>query len=73
MWEKIGYDNLIEKWVYNVKYAEVAWWIERQPAHMWKHYDIPDEAKLEVSISALMGQNYVFTEEMEAWLVLRWS
>ena len=71
-WEKIGYDNILDKWVYNVKYMEVAHWIEKQPAHMWKFYDIPEAYKYDVPVNSVTGQNYIFTEEMEAWLILRW-
>lgn len=72
-WEKIGMDMLADKWVYNVRLDEIRNWIEEQPVHMWKHYDIPDHSLKEVSINAFIGQNYIFTEEMEAWFTLRWS
>ena len=72
-WERIGIDMPTNKWVYNVKYMEVAWWVEKHSNHMWKFYDIPEESKLDVSVNALMGQNYIFTDEMEAWFMLRWG
>lgn len=72
-WEKIGYDNILDKWVYNVKYMEIAHWIEKQPTHMWKFYDIPEAAKYDVPVSSVTGQNYIFAEEMEAWFLLRYS
>ena len=73
-WEKVGKDGPTGKWVYNAKYHEVGQWIESQPIHMWKFYDIPivwmgrDEYT-----KALWGPNYLFTDEMEAWFMLRWS
>ena len=70
-WEKIGMDMPTNKWVFNIRSQEIRDWIEEQPIHMWKFYDIND-VKLEYSLSSL-GQNYVFTEEMEAWFTLRWS
>lgn len=70
-WEKIGIDQPTGKWVYNTKFHEVKEWIESQPIHMWKHYDVPLDR--DMSINALMGHNYLFTEEMEAWFFLRWS
>jgi hypothetical protein len=72
-WERTGIDGPTNKWVYNVRSLEVRTWIEEQPVHMWKHYDIPDASINEVSLAALLGQNYIFTEEMEAWFQLRWS
>lgn len=70
-WERIGVDVPTNKWVYNVKYMEVAWWVEKHPNHMWKFYDVPLEA--DVSISTITGQNYIFTDEMESWFMLRWA
>lgn len=72
-WERIGMDMPTNRWVYSVRLYEVGHWIESQPIHMWKFYDIPEGAKLGVSISALMGQNYIFTDQMEAWFMLRWG
>ena len=72
-WERIGMDMPTNKWVFNVRSQEIRNWVEEQPIHMWKYYDIPDEAKLEVSVGSLMGQNYLFTDEMEAWFQLRWG
>ena len=51
-WEKIGYDNLLDKWVYNVKYMEVAWWVEKHPNHMWKFYDVPLESDVSINYDA---------------------
>lgn len=70
-WERIGKDMPTDKWVYNTKYLEVVWWVEHQPEHMWKVYDVPLDR--DISINALIGQNYIFTDEMEAWFMLRWS
>ena len=73
-WEKVGIDSPTDKWVYNVKLYEVIKWIESQPVHMWKHYDIPiNWMRDDIPIAALTGSNYLFTDEMEAWLLLRWS
>ena len=72
-WEKVGKDMPTDKWVYNIRYREVGHWIESQPIHMWKFYDIPVESMKDVSINSLIGQNYLFTDEMEAWFMLRWS
>jgi len=38
---------------------------------MWAQYGI-DEIYEGKPISAMFGQNYVFTEKMEAWFTLRW-
>lgn len=72
-WERIGMDMPTDKWVFNIRSQEIRNWIEEQPAYMWKYYDIPEESKLDVSVNAFMGQNYIFTDEMEAWFQLRWS
>lgn len=70
-WERVGMDMPTDTWVYNIRSKEINDWIEEQPIHMWKHYDIPID--LTTSINVLIGQNYVFTDEMEAWFQLRWS
>lgn len=72
-WEKIGMDMSADKWVYSIRTEEIRNWIEDQPIHMWKHYDIPEASIKDVSINAFIGKNYIFTEEMEAWFQLRWS
>jgi hypothetical protein len=72
-WEKVGIDGPANKRVYNIRLQEIRDWIEDQPIHMWKHYDIPKELIDKVSLKAWLGQNYIFTEEMEAWFQLRWS
>ena len=72
-WEKIGMDMPTDKWVYNVRPQEIRDWIEEQPIHMWKHYDIPETVIKDVSVGAFMGINYIFTDEIEAWFTLRWS
>jgi hypothetical protein len=72
-WEKIGMDMPTDKWVYNIRVQEIRDWIESYPIHMWKLYDIPNELINDVPIQAYLGQNYIFTEEMEAWFQLRWS
>jgi len=73
-WEKVGKDMPSDKWVYNVKLYEVIKWVESQPVHMWKHYDIPiNWMRDDIPIASLTGSNYLFTDEMEAWLLLRWS
>jgi hypothetical protein len=71
-WEKIGIDGPTNKWVYNIRSHDVRVWIEEQPVHMWKFYDI-DKFNKDTPISALIGENYIFTEEIEAWFQLRWS
>lgn len=63
-WGRIGIDVPTDKWVYNIRSYEIRTWIEEQPIHMWKFYVIE---------SILVGQNYIFTDEMEAWFTLRWS
>lgn len=72
-WERIGMDMPTDKWVFNIRSQEIRNWIEEQPAYMWKFYDIPEDSKLDVSVNVFMGQNYIFTDEMEAWFQLRWS
>jgi len=72
-WEKVGIDRPTNKWVYNIKLYEVGHWIESQPIHMWKHYDIPFDQLRNVSLGSLLGSNYMFTDEMESWFLLRWS
>ena len=72
-WEKVGMDMPADKWVYNIRSEEIRIWIEEQPIHMWKHYDIPEDSFNDVSFSVLIGQNYIFSEEMESWFQLRWS
>jgi hypothetical protein len=72
-WERVGKTMPTNKWVYNIRSQEIKDWIEQQPIHMWKHYDIPESVVKDVSVSALLGPNYIFTEEMEAWFQLRWS
>lgn len=72
-WEKVGIDGPANKWVYNIRLQEIRDWIEEQPIHMWKQYEIPQASIDEVSLKAWLGQNYIFTEEMEAWFQLRWS
>lgn len=76
-WEKVGMDMMTDKWVYNICAKEIRDWIETHPIHMWKYYDLPSnmsETDLKnVPIRALLGKNYIFTEEMEAWFQLRWS
>lgn len=71
-WEKIGMDVPTNKWVFNVRSQEIRTWIEEQPIHMWKVYDV-DKFNGDTPIAALIGENYTFTEEMEAWFQLRWS
>jgi hypothetical protein len=70
-WEKIGIDKLTDKWVYSIQSQEINIWIENQPVHMWKYYDIP--YILDVPIRMLTSTSYVFTTEMEAWFTLRWT
>lgn len=70
-WERIGMDMPTDKWVYNIRSHEIRNWIEEQPVHMWKFYDI-DDTRLDFSLASV-GQNYVFTDEMEVWFELRWG
>ena len=73
-WERIGKDGPTDKWVYNIRLHEVGHWIESQPIHMWKYYDIPiNWMRDEIPINLLTGSNYLFTDEMESWFLLRWS
>jgi hypothetical protein len=69
-WEKIGMDMPTDKWVYNIRSQEIRTWIEEQPVHMWKYID---KFNKDTAIATLIGENYTFTEEMEAWFQLRWS
>ena len=71
LWERIGIDMPSEKVVYNVRFHEVWKWVEEQPIHMWKYYDVPLVDT--TPIRMLTGNNYLFTDEMEAWFLLRWS
>lgn len=71
-WSKVGIHIPTDHWVYNVRSQEIRTWIEEQPAYMWKFYDI-DVYNLDLPASVILGSNYVFTEEMEAWFTLRWS
>jgi hypothetical protein len=72
-WEKIGIDRLTDKWVYSIQSQEINIWIQNQPVHMWKYYDIPADYILEAPLRMVVANNYVFTDEMEAWFTLRWS
>lgn len=58
-WEKIGMDMPTDSWVYNIRTQEIRDWIEEQPIHMWKHYDIPDNSINEVSFSTLIGELFL--------------
>lgn len=71
MWEKVGIDMPTDKWVYNVRFREVWKWVEEQPTHMWKYYDVPLVDS--TPIRMFTGNNYLFTDEMEAWFMLRWA
>ena len=70
-WERIGKYMPTDDWVYNVRSSEIQVWVEEQPIHMWKFYEATDS--LDLPLSALIGENYIFSEEMEAWFQLRWS
>ena len=72
-WEKTGIHIPTGKWVYSIVSQEINIWIEDQPVHMWKYYDIPDDSLLDVPIRMLTTTNYIFTTEMEVWFSLRWS
>jgi hypothetical protein len=72
-WDYLGIDVPTNKWVYSIKSQEINLWIEKQPIHMWKYYDVAIEVLSELSLKALYGTNYVFTPEMEVWFKLRWS
>lgn len=71
-WEKVGKDMSTDKWVYHIKIYEAVKWIESQPIHMWKHYDIPFDQIRNTSLLR-SRPNYIFTDEMESWFLLRWS
>lgn len=66
-------DTTTDKWVYNIRLQETRDWVEEQPVHMWKCYDFPESMVNDLPVAAFIGQNYIFTEEMEAWFQLRWS
>lgn len=66
-WERIGIDTICSQNVYQIRNSEIKNWIENQPVYMWKFYDLS-----EISLGTA-GDNYLFTEEMEAWFTLRWS
>lgn len=70
-WEHIGIDGPSQRKVYNIRSQEIRDWIAEQPTSMWAQYGI-DEIHNGTPISAMFGQNYVFSEEMEAWFMLRW-
>lgn len=72
-WERVGMDMPTDKWVYNIRSQEIRTWIEEQAIHMWKHYDIPSDSFSYVSGNVIVGDNYIFTNEMEAWFQLRWG
>jgi hypothetical protein len=46
---------------YKIYDPEVWRWVEQCPIHMWKYDDAGD------------GNNYLFTEELEAWFLLKWG
>lgn len=47
--------------------VEIAHWIEKQPAHMWKYIDIENDGK------TYALNNYFFvSNELLTWLKLRW-
>lgn len=70
-WDRIGKYMPTDDWVYNVRSSEIQVWVEEQPAYMWKFYEVTDS--LDLPVSALIGENYIFSEEMEVWFKLRWS
>ncbi len=57
-WKKYPHEKFAAYKIYD---SEVWRWVEHQPIHMWKYDDAGD------------GNNYLFTEEMEAWFLLKWS
>lgn len=73
LWERIGLDMPSDKIVYGIKSHEVWQWIESQPVHMWKQYDVLVRDTNDISVYAFTGNSYVFTDEMESWFLLRWS
>lgn len=77
-WEKIGYDGIHKMHVYSIRSNIVDMWVEAQPAHMWKPYDLEsawDNTKEAILWPAFgkSGSTYVFTKEMESWFLLRWT
>ena len=54
----LGHDN-----IYVVR-PDVATWIEKQPLHMWKHHEAMSTGHLE---------EYLISEELISWMILRWS
>jgi hypothetical protein len=67
----IGVDGPTGNKVYNIYHTDIISWVEEQPIHMWKHYDVPKQAN--IFVNAFSGQQYLFTKEMESWFQLRWG
>lgn len=70
-WCFIGVDTRTDSKVFHTNSTEIIQWIESQPVHMWKFYDVMDNFDDKVGIPSF--SNYVFTKEMEAWFIVRWS
>lgn len=71
-WQHIGNDMRFGR-VYQIRDNEIISWIQSQPIHTWKPYTIEERNFLEMPVEFMLGESYVFTEEMESWFKLRWS
>ncbi len=63
-------DILFDRPGYTIVFVniEVGHWIESQPAHMWKYYDIDRDTE-----KWAVKSHYVVSDELLTWLKLRWS
>lgn len=68
-WSYVGTD-IVGRRIYNVCRPSIRQWISEMPKSEWQIFNIPDSSN---SVHAIIGTNYVFTEQMEAWFKLRWS
>lgn len=48
--------------------VEIGHWIESQPVHMWKYYDIDRDTE-----KWAVKSHYVISDELLMWLKLRWT
>lgn len=67
-WAVAGTHGPTGKRVYVVR-KDVAVWIEEQAPHMWKHYD-PDNYSI---LKLYTLPYYLLSEELLAWMELRWG
>jgi hypothetical protein len=59
-WSMIGTHMPTSQKVYAVR-NDIARWIETQPPHMWKFYDVDN-----------MLNCYLLSEELLSWMILKW-